>query len=186
MREDKTYYRGNLPHYVPNDRPYFLTFRLAGSIPVDEEQLGILRIKRKFAEYDKMLDTIRSGPHWLKEERIAAIVKEAIHHRDGKQYELHAYTIMSNHVHMVVTLTGELPLDRVLQQLKSFTAVQCNKVLGRSGEFWMHEGYDHVIRKGRFGYVVAYVLNNPVKAGLCTQWREFPHTYLNPDLPGFE
>ncbi|HEX5315563.1 MAG TPA: hypothetical protein VFX22_02840, partial [Candidatus Kapabacteria bacterium] len=76
--------------------------------------------------------------------------------------------------------------DRVLQQLKSFTAVACNKVLSRHGDFWLHEGYDHVIRKGRFGYVIAYVLNNPVKAGLCTHWREHPHTYLNPNLLGFE
>ena len=186
MRETKYFYRGNLPHYLPNDRPYFLTFRLAGSLPVDEQQLGLLLIKRKFAEYDRLLDTMASGPHWLADERVASIVKEAIHHRDGKHYELHAYTIMSNHVHMVITLTGVLPLDRVLQQMKSFTAVACNKVLERHGDFWLHEGYDHVIRKGRFGYVIVYVLNNPVKAGRCKHWREYPHTYLNPNLPGFE
>ena len=186
MRETKYFYRGALPHYLPNDRPYFLTFRLAGPTPTEEHQLGLLLLKRQFVEYDRVLDTMKSGPHWLADDRIATIVKEAIHHRDGKQYELHAYTIMSNHVHMVITLAGVLPLDRVLQQMKSFTAVACNKVLGRHGDFWLHEGYDHVIRKGRFGYVIYYVLNNPVKAGLCKHWKEHPHTYLNPNLPGFE
>ena len=61
MRETKPFYRQNLPHFLPNDRPYFLTFRLAGSIPVDEEQLGIL-LKLKFMEYGPViLDTIKSG-----------------------------------------------------------------------------------------------------------------------------
>ena len=186
MRGTKYYYRGDLPHYLPNDRPYFLTFRLAGSVPKDDEQLGILLLKRKFAEYDRILDTMKTGPHWLREQAVAAIVKEAMHYRDGTQYEMHAYTIISNHVHMVITLTSELPLDRVLQQMKSFTAVACNKVLGRHGDFWLHEGYDHVIRKGRFGNVIYYVLNNPVKAGICKHWREYPHTYVNPNLPGFK
>ncbi len=186
LRETKPFYQQNLPHFLPNDRPYFLTFRLAGSIPVDEQQLGMLLLKRKFMEYDRILNTVKSGPHWLREERIAAIVKEAIQHRDGSQYDLHAYTIMSNHVHMVVTLTGDVPLDRVLQQMKSFTAVACNKVLERHGDFWLHEGYDHVVREGRFGHVIWYVLMNPVKAGLCKQWRDYPHTYLSPDLQGFE
>jgi putative transposase len=186
MRETRSFYRGALPHYLPNDRPYFLTFRLAGSEPKDHEQLSMLLLKRRFLEYDRLLDTMVSGPHWLKEERIAAIVKEAIHHRDKVQYELHAYTIMSNHVHMVITLIGDLPLDRVLQQMKSYTAVACNKLLGRHGDFWLHEGYDHVVRKGRFGNVIRYVLNNPIKAGLCSNWRQYPHTYLSPDLKGFD
>ncbi|MDP4199576.1 MAG: transposase [Bacteroidota bacterium] len=186
MRETKPYYHGALPHYLPNDRPYFLTFRLASSEPKDHEHLALLLLKRQFLEYDRVLDTMTHGPHWLKDERIAAIVKEAIHHRDKRQYELHAYTIMSNHVHMVITLTGDLTLDRVLQQLKSFTAVACNKVLGRQGDFWLHEGYDHVIRRGRFGKVIWYILNNPLKAGLCKRWQDYPHTYLSPDLKGFD
>src|SRR5579871_3100681 len=40
MRPTRKFYRGALPHYLPNDRPYFLTFRLAGSEPRDEEQLA--------------------------------------------------------------------------------------------------------------------------------------------------
>ncbi|MDP4198730.1 MAG: transposase [Bacteroidota bacterium] len=186
MRETKPFYRGDLPHYLPNDRPYFLTFRLAGSEPKDDERLAMLLLKRQFLEYDRILDTVKSGPHWLREERIAALVKEAIHHRDKSEYDLHAYAIMSNHVHMVVTLTGDVPLDRVLQQMKSFTAVACNKVLARRGDFWLHEGYDHVVRLGRFGNVIWYVLNNPVNAGLCKRWQEYPHSYLSPDLHGFE
>ncbi len=186
MDSPKTFYRGDLPHFLPNDRPYFLTFRLAGSEPKDDQLLAMLLLKQKFLEYDRILDNIRSGPHYLREPRVAAIVAEAIKYRDGIDYELHAFTIMSNHVHMVVTLSDGKVLFDVLQELKSWTAKQANKVLKRQGEFWLHEGYDHVIRKGRFGYAIWYVLNNPVKAGIVKHWRDYLWTYLSPDLHGFD
>src|SRR5688572_11832827 len=102
MREHHDFFRRNLPHYHPNDRPYFLTFRLAGSLPKDDVRLAELLRQGKFREYDRMLDHMQSGPHHLRDSRIAALVQESIHHRDEKQYQLHAYTLMSNHVHMVV------------------------------------------------------------------------------------
>jgi putative transposase len=182
----KSFYRRALPHYTPNDRPYFLTFRLAGSNPTDNELLSSLLIRRKFLEYDQALDSMKSGPHHLRDPRVATVVNEALHHRDGKDYELHAFTIMSNHIRMVVSLAPERELFTVLQQLKSWTARERNKILSLQGEFWLHEGYDHVTRKGRLGNVVAYVLNNPVKAGIVSKWRDHPWTYLSPDLHGFE
>jgi hypothetical protein len=87
---------------------------------------------------------------------------------------------------MVVTLAEGKVLFEVLQEMKSWTVKQANKLLGLRGDFWLHEGYDHVIRKGRFGYAIAYVLNNPVRAGIVKHWREHRWTYLNPNLLGFE
>ena len=186
MEPRKTFYRGDLPHYLPNDRPYFLTFRLDGSMPKDEELLQTFLLKRDFIEYDRILDTIKSGPHYLRDPRIADIVSEAIHHRANREYELHAFTIMSNHVHMVIELPSDGVLYDILQGLKSWTAHEANKVLNRHGTFWLHEGYDHVIRKGRFGNVIWYVLMNPVKAGIVQHWRDHKYTYLNPELKGFD
>ena len=186
MSEGKYFYRGDLPHYLPNDRPYMLTFRLAGSMPKDDEMMHKLLVEHNFIEYDRVLDRLQTGPHHLRDPRIANIVVEAIHHRAGRDYELHAFTIMSNHIHMIITLNKDKVLYSVLKELKSWTATQANKVLGLHGDFWLHEGYDHVTRKGRFGYAVAYVLNNSVKAGIVKHWREHRWTYLNPNLPGFE
>lgn len=56
-----------------------------------------------FDEFDNQLDRYIDSPKWLYDERIANIVKEAIHYRDEKVYELIAYTIMSNHVHFIFT-----------------------------------------------------------------------------------
>jgi REP element-mobilizing transposase RayT len=59
--------------------------------------------KKYFGIFDRQLDNYKNGPMWLMKEEIASVVKEAIHLRDGKEYDLIAYTIMPNHVHLVIT-----------------------------------------------------------------------------------
>ncbi|MCX6148912.1 MAG: hypothetical protein NTX22_00140 [Ignavibacteriales bacterium] len=127
QQENKTYYKRNLPHYQPAGYTFFVTFRLVGSLPIAvikklkedrEKELkiisGIIEQKQKtekyyeyqrkyFGIFDSILDKNKSGPMWLKEEKVAELVKEAIHYRDEKEYELIAYTIMSNHVHLAFT-----------------------------------------------------------------------------------
>jgi REP element-mobilizing transposase RayT len=72
----------------------------------------------------------------------------------------------------------EPPLDVIMHSLKSYTANEANKLLKRSGAFWETESYDHVIRDEREYYrTIAYVLNNPVKAGLVRNWRDWPWSY---------
>ena len=56
----------------------------------------------------------------------------------------------------------------ILRKIKGSTARECNKILSRTGAFWQHESYDHVIRdEVELKHIVEYVLNNPVKARLC-------------------
>ena len=188
--ERKTYYRRDLPHFHPNDAPYFITFRLADSLPqsiLQERKQRVLKEQdpMSFSELDRHLDQ-GHGPLWLREPPIADIVKEALHYRDGKDYLLHAYTIMPNHVHMEITLGNNLNLFEVLQSLKRHTARQCNKILNRTGPFWQHESYDHVIRDGEFGRIVFYILRNPIKAGLSRTFKGWPYSYVSPDLDGFD
>jgi len=53
-------------------------------------------------------------------------------------------------------------------------------VLNRSGTFWQHESYDHVVRGDKELIRIAeYVLNNPVKAGLCERWEDWKWNYCN-------
>ena len=188
--EKKTFYRRDLPHFHPNDAPYFITFRLADSLPravIEERKRNATKHPdgMSFSEMDGYLDA-GHGPLWLGEPEIADIVKEALHYRDGKEYLLHAYTIMPNHVHMVLTLGNELKLFEVLQSLKRHTARQCNKILLRTGAFWQHESYDHVIRDGEFGRIIFYVLRNPIKAGLSKTLKGWPYSYVSSDLDGFD
>ncbi len=89
---------------------------------------------------------------------------------------------MANHVHLVVQLpdTASFSAARMMQRLKGRTALAANKLLGRPGQaFWQHESCGHVVRNGEEqARVVAYAVNNPVKAGLVENWTQWPYTYV--------
>jgi putative transposase len=62
------------------------------------------------------------------------------------------------------------PLARIMHSLKSYTAHEANKLLGRSGPFWQAESYDHWVRdEGELERIVQYIAHNPVSAGLVTR-----------------
>ena len=189
-------YERNLPHRLPPGEVVFLTFRLAGSLPrtVVEQLQAELELaqqrfesepaqlyaaqKRYFGRFDDQLNKGGYGPTYLRQPEIAALVAESLRYFDGTGYDLRCYCLMPNHVHMVVRVVEEAPpLVKTLQRLKSYTATQANKLLGRTGAFWQAESYDHVVRKGKLERVVAYVLENPVKAGLVEDWEQWPYTY---------
>jgi len=205
------FYRRNLPHIQPPDASYFVTYRLAGSIPkavlerlktewqdferkllqVNDEskRIGILRNERKkyFKKYDEILDKILSGPVWLKNEKVASLISEAIHYCDGKKYILDAFTIKPNHVHMVFYVerneVSPYIVTDILQSLKRYTAMKCNRILNRSGQFWQRESYDHVVRNNReLIRIIKYVLNNPVKAGFVERPEQWKWSYCREDI----
>jgi putative transposase len=205
--EDKAYYQRRLPHIQPLDATIFVTFRLANSLPKqiiiqlleDREQREKLinteknskkrkvmleeERRRYFGHFDEYLDRVKESPHWLSEPEVANIMAEAIKYQDGKQYILNAFCVLPNHVHMMINVQrSNASLYKILQKLKSYTAIQANKILHRNGAFWHHESYDHVVRDGsEFERIVWYILQNPVKAGLCKTWEDWKWSYVNPE-----
>jgi len=197
MLDYRPFYQRHLPHYQPPGATLFITFRLAGSLPravIDEllaeqrrvdQALGQFtdaeeracrayqEARRLFGRWDESLAANRDGPHWLAEPRIAKMVADSLHYRDGRIVQLEAFCIMPNHVHLVCTPLenpggGYHALTAILHSLKRYTAREANKMLTRRGTFWQQESYDHAVRdEGEFRRIVAYVLNNPVKAGLA-------------------
>lgn len=144
-----------------------------------------------FREVDSSLEKASNGSLWLVDKRIATVVADAMHYRDGRDYSLTAYCIMPNHVHLVADISSaddtvernDIPLYKVLQSLKRCTARKANSILHRSGAFWQSESYDRVIRNAdELQRVIWYVLNNPVKAGLAESWRDWPWTYVKSGL----
>jgi REP element-mobilizing transposase RayT len=197
----KFFYRRYLPHLQPLGGTFFITFRLAGSLPKsvlerwDQEKRQAARSvvsrkveeemhRRHFREMESLLHKAEHGPLWLGQERIADIVAEGLRYRDGKVYRLDAYCIMPNHVHIVFAPMPEseqedYSLAKILQSLKGRTARKSNQSLDREGAFWEHESYDHCVRdEEEWGRTVAYVLNNPVKAGLVRDWKEWKWNYF--------
>ena len=205
----KSFYKRNLPHIQPLNTTLFLTFRLAGSLPEQvlvrmaedrqliertlkadggktESHLGSLA-RRHFATIESWLHKATIGPTWLADERVAKIVAEALHYRDGSNYRLDAYSIMPNHVHAVFAPLGvsgvPKSLSSIMHSLKRNTAKRANALLKRSGALWEHESFDHYIRnQAEWKRIVKYVLENPVKAGLVANWEEWPRNYLRDTL----
>ena len=135
----------------------------------------------RFREYDSILD-IPAGPKWLREQPIAAIVFEHLMALEATCEKLYAFTIMPNHVHLLVSLRSEQRLATVMQKLKGATARACNLALARVGAFWQHESYDRVMRRGEIPPTLRYIIMNPVKAGLVDRWDAWPYTYWNPEI----
>ena len=123
---------------------------------------------------DRYLDTMRQGPKYLAQEPVARIVVACL--RRGAalgQYDLGAYAVMSNHVH--VLLLPRISPSRLMQSLKGASAREANRSLGRTGEtFWQAESYDHWVRDDReLQKIAAYIENNPVKAGLVMRAEDY-------------
>ncbi len=213
------YFHRNLPHYHLPNATYFITFRLAGSLPVEvwkklkeelEQEKNNLAQKfqgsalkeecysaqkRHFARLDKFLDQGKYGPRWLAEPRFAEIVIRELHALHPDHYCLHAYCIMSNHVHVLIDQQG-IPdptspkdgrrytaLSHAMKLLKGRSGYACATLLGQKGAFWQHESYDHVVRDEKeFERILKYIANNPVKANLVVNWQDWPYTYINPNL----
>ncbi|MCB8943406.1 MAG: transposase [Ardenticatenaceae bacterium] len=204
----KLEYERHLPHIQPPGACLFVTIRLAGSIPTEvlerlkmeaEEREQTIRQtavstqqphllyneqKRQFGRWDDVLDRAESGPHWLSQPEITTIVVNSLHFLDRDMYDMDAFSVMSNHAHLVFTPLEKEDgtyhaLQKIMHSLKRHTAREGNKVLGREGAFWQHESYDHVVRnRQEWERIVAYVLNNPVKAGLVERWEDWPWSYL--------
>lgn len=58
--------------------------------------------KKKFAKFDNCLDGYKWGNHWLKNLEIANLIAQKLLEFDKKHYDLYAYVIMSNHIHILV------------------------------------------------------------------------------------
>jgi putative transposase len=88
-------------------------------------------------------------------------------------YSLHAFVVMPNHVHLLVT--AAVPLPQLTKSLKSITAKRANGLLALTGSpFWQEESYDHVARNQReFETIRRYIEENPVRAGLVREAREY-------------
>jgi putative transposase len=111
---------------------------------------------------------------YLAQEPVASLMVASL--RRGVllgHYELGAYAIMANHVH--VLLLPKVSPSRLLQSVKGATARQANLILGRTGErFWQAESYDHSVRdESEWRRIASYIEDNPVKAGRVSRAEDY-------------
>jgi len=181
--------RGYLPHWEMEGAVYFVTFRLVDSLPQaviesyrleakdlvrTAEHLGreLTKAERKrlhelFTEkIEGALDAGAGACHLAKPE-IADMVAGALRHFDGQRYDLVAWSVMPNHVHVVFQPRHDHPLAEIMHSWKSFTSNHANKILGGTGHFWEREYYDHLVRDAQeLERIIRYVVENPRQAKL--------------------
>ena len=182
-------YRRHLPHQIPPGIPIFVTWNLKGALPqeviesmrrererleLEPARSGEAKDARKlrhekmiFAMTDRYCDQATSGPLHLNDPAAAKIVEDSILFGVPERYELYAYVVMPNHVH--VLLKPIFDYDKITQGIKGYTAHEINTLQKQRGRvFWQDECYDHWPRdEDEFFRIIAYIENNPVAAGLC-------------------
>jgi putative transposase len=168
------YYERRLPHWQPDDKWMFITWRLVGSMPhVPEILTRGLPAGQRFAVLDREADRAVTGPLWLTDSRVAEVVQDSILSGDGSTFDLAAWVIVPNHVHLI--LLPYIPVQEITRKIKGASAHRANQILGRRGPFWQGESYDHWIRcEDALDLAIRYVERNPVNAGFVDSienWR---------------
>jgi len=177
----------NLPHWtIPGSAIYWITFRLADSIPM--ETLRAWRQSREawlqahpqpwdaktWDEYDELFgDRFESwldqgnGSRALAKPEIRGVVRDCLMRFNNERLVVQAAVIMPTHVHALLQPLGQYAVAALLRGIKGASARQANQLLGASGAFWHDESYDHIVRSNeQLWHYYRYIENNPRKAGL--------------------
>lgn len=178
--------RGYLPHWDAPGATQFLTWRLADSLPTDV--FARLRDEHrappaKAALWKKVEGVLDSGlgSCLLSNPVAAEAVSSHLLQLDGDVLALHAFVVMPNHVHTLLTISPGIHLADLVQQLKGSTSRAINLALGRTGRLWQPDYFDRLIRDDdHFRRTAEYIHWNPVKAGLVVDPKWYPHSSANP------
>ena len=179
-------YSRHLPHWRQDGTTYFITFRLADSIPQEKLRQWVREHdewlkknpephtpEQRVEFYEKFTDRFHRwldagmGACVLRKPEVSAIVEAALRHFDGERYVLGHYVVMPNHIHAVVKPVQGHLLKDILHSWKSFTANKINEALGRTGTLWQDESFDCIVRSAaQLDKIAFYIQENPTRAGL--------------------
>lgn len=174
--------RGYVPHRDEPGLTQFVTFRLADGFPAElqsewEMLLKIEDDRERRTQLEAWLD-LGHGVCHLREAGVAQLVAEQLRKFDGTRYRLLAWTIMPNHVHVLFEVS-EVPMAKVVQQWKGASARAVNALLGLQTPLWQADYWDTYMRnEDHQERTLRYLRNNPVKAGLVTDWQAWPWTFV--------
>jgi REP element-mobilizing transposase RayT len=172
----KFHSRGRLPHWEVDQAVYFITFRLIDSLPREVAaalSLERQRMLRGVASAEERMNLDRAFSirldHYLDQHHGSCILREhgelvadALKYFDRQRYELHAWCVMPNHVHVLMYVEYGRDVPDILHSWKSYTAHEIDK-----GVIWQREYFDRVMRSPReFADTRTYIRANPGKAGL--------------------
>ena len=151
----QAFYRRRLPHLQCDNKPHFVTFC--------------------------------TDRRWILPATVRSLVLDSCLHDNGKKLDLKVAVVMPDHVHLIFTPLVDYgamevcSLAEIMDAIKGASAHRINKMLGRYGRVWQAESFDHVLRSSEgLDAKVQYLLDNPVRRGLASQWNEYPWLWRKP------
>lgn len=191
--ETIAFWHGRLPHWEVVDGRYFITLHLAGAIPREAAQrihsmsAALRKIpkssasarldlqRRIFAKTESWLDRAQCVSH-LAQPNVATMVREAIEHRESRDWRVFEYVLMPSHLHLFCEMHRE-GLKSIVEDFKRWTGHEAAKLLGRSpSRFWQDEWFDHWSRSDEEDEkIVNYIRQNPAKARLVNDYLQWPY-----------
>ncbi len=179
-------YGRQLPHWRQAGVTYFVTFRLADSMPQEKLKQRLFQKEQWLLEHpephapadqeeyhrlftDRLQEWLDAGygKCWLRDPKVSKLVEEAIRFFDGERYLLGTYVVMPNHVHVLVRPIAGHTLSEILHSWKSFTSNKINEALELQGTVWLDESFDCLVRNEvQLEKYATYIRENPGKAGL--------------------
>jgi len=167
----------NLPHFSQKNQYQFITFRTKDSTDdfiLRELEKSTQTTKLTQYNIDKYLDNSQKGAYLHGE--IIDIIKDYLLQVDSELCEILSYSIMPNHIHIILIQNDEL--SKIMQNIKGSLSFKINKKLGKSGQLWQKDYFDKVIRdEDQFVKTYEYVKNNALKAGLVDADKRFYSIY---------
>jgi REP element-mobilizing transposase RayT len=138
-------------------------------------------------QYDSYLDQVITGPSFLADPTNAKIIIESWLYLEKRHSLLiDAISVMPNHVHIQLSTISEgvtVNSKALLASHRKWTARLINQNRNLEGEkVWATPFFDRDVRRSAFGTVFWYILENPVKARLCTDYRSWSGNYWRDEL----
>jgi REP element-mobilizing transposase RayT len=154
----------------------FVTFHLADSFPaaLRSEWETMLKVEDAQARREQLQAYLDkgNGECLLRRPDLARLVEDSLRFFHGKHYELRAWVVMPNHVH-VLFQPGSESMSRTVENWKKFTAHEANKLAGRQGQFWFEDYWDTFMRDSEHELRTRqYIETNPVKALLVREAKD--------------
>ena len=174
------------PHWQQHGAVYFVTFRLADSVPSSllsqwqyerqnwlrfhpepwSEEIEMEYHQRFTGAIERWLDA-GHGACLLRRPDCGKVVADALHFFEGVRVAMLSFVVMPNHAHALFVQNLEWPLQKILQSWNRFSSSQINKIVTRSGRLWQRDSFDRLVRDQKhFANCARYIRRNPEKAGL--------------------
>ena len=185
------YRRQYLPHFDYGEYQ-IITYRLNDALPqsmlANIRQYEDAQIRKKLTE--QILDK-HYGSCILRRPEIAKIIVENWLYFNGKLYDLMAYVVMPNHVHVLIRVYPQQKLGDIVHKWKSYSAKMIAQILPDYPKIvWQKNYWDRYIRDAEhFEKAWLYIENNPVKAGLVntsSEWQFSSRFQIAADTKFFE